>query len=408
MAEGRGRLAAALRDTMNRYIRLVLKNCLRNRRRNMLTIASIAVSLCLVGVLMALYRALFFGGEMTPGQAVRLITHHKVSLTHDLPLSYEEKIRQTVGVKAVTTLRWFGGVYKDERDPKNRFARFAIEPSQLFEVHPEYSIADDQKLAFQHLKTACVTSKALADKLGWKLGERITLVGDISPVTLDLTLVGLIDDPDRTDVLYFNSDYLRDSLPVSDIRRDMVQQFRVEAASKEDVPRAASAIDAMFENSPAPTMTESEHAFLLSFVAFIGDVKVILAAIFGAVTFTILLVSANALSMSVRERIREIGVLKTLGFASREILGMIVGEAAVLALAGGVIGCIVAAGLCQGLAAATRHSPGFLQTIRSLGVTPLIASLDLVVAVMIGIVGALVPAMSAARTSIIDSLRYTG
>jgi len=393
---------------MNRYARLVLKNSLRNPRRSALTIASIAVSLCLLGVLMALYRVLFFGGETTPGQALRLITHHKVSLTQELPLSYQDRIGQVQGVNAVTSLRWFGGVYKDERDPRNRFARFAIEPSALFAVYPEYQISDEQKRAFQQNKTACIASTALATKLGWKPGERITLVGDTSPVTLDLALAGAFDDPFRSDILYFNAEYLRDSLPASDTRRDMVQQFRIAAASKDDVPRVASAIDAMFENSPAPTMTESEHAFMLSFIAFLGDVKSFLAPIFGAVTFTILLVSANALSMSVRERIREIGVLKTLGFASREILGMIVGEAAALALAGGVIGCLFATGLCQGLAILMRQNPGFAQTISSLSVTPLIASLDLAAAAMIGIVSAFVPALSAARISIVDSLRHTG
>jgi putative ABC transport system permease protein len=389
---------------MNRYIRLILKNSLRNRRRSALTIASIAVSLCLLGVLLALYRGLFFGGETTPGQALRLITHHKVSLAQDLPLSYEEKIEQTPGVKAVTRLRWFGSTYKDAGDPENRFARFAIEPLQFFEVHPEFDMPDDQKQAFRQEKTSCIASKSLADKLGWKLGERIVLVGDTSPVTLDLTLVGSFDDPDHSENLFFNSDYLRDSLPASDIRRDMVQQFHIQAASKEDVTRVASAIDAMFENSPAPTTTESERAFMLSFVAFIGNVRLFLAAVCGAVTFTILLVSANTISMSVRERTREVGVLKTLGFASSEILGLIVGEATAIAFSGGVVGCLLAAGLCAGLTAAMPNGPGFIQ----LGMTPLIASVNLALALLIGVVSALVPAVGAARTSIIDSLRYTG
>jgi putative ABC transport system permease protein len=389
---------------MNRYIRLILKNSLRNRRRSALTIASIAVSLCLLGVLLALYHTLFFGGEATPGQALRLVTHHKVSLAQDLPLSYEQKIEQTPGVKAVTRLRWFGSAYKDAGDPKNRFARFAIEPLQFFEVHPEFEMPDDQKQAFRQQKTSCIASKSLADKLGWKLGERIVLVGDTSPVTLDLTLVGSFDDPDHAENLFFNWDYLRDSLPASDIRRDMVQQFHIEAASKEDVTRVASAIDAMFENSPAPTTTESERAFMLSFVAFIGNVKLFLAALCGAVMFTILLVSANTISMSVRERTREVGVLKTLGFAPSEILGLIVGEATAIAFFGGVVGCLLATGLCAGLTAVIPNGPGFIH----LGMTPLIASLSLTLALLIGVVSALVPAGGAARTSIIDSLRYTG
>src|SRR5208337_3961706 len=236
-----------------------------------------------------------------------------------------------------------------------------IEPLQLFDVYPEFTMPQAEVRAFQELKTACIASQTLADKLGWKVGERIVLVGDGTPVTLELTLAGIFDSPEHTVVLYLNRDYLQDSLPPGDPRNNMVQQYYLEADSKADVPRVASAVDALFANSPAPTMTESEHAFLLSFVSFLGNVKLFLLAISGAVTFTILLVSANTISMSARERIREVGILKTLGFSSSEVVGMIVGESALIGLAGGLIGCMIATLLCSGIAQLAKQGSPFVQ-----------------------------------------------
>src|SRR6516164_4556570 len=240
------------------YLPLILRNILRNRRRSAFTVASIAVSICLVGLLFALTRALFFGGDSTPGQAKRVVVHHKVALTQDLPVGYERTIQEIPGVRAVTSLRWFGGTYKDPGDPKNRFAQFAIEPKTLFGVHTEYQISQAEKDQFVAQKTACVASRSLAEKLGWKPGERITLVGRMLSATLDLTLAGTFDAPrnDTSAVLYFNRDYLRDSLPPGDARRDMVQQFYVEAEDKSAVPEIAQRIDDSFAESPYPSKSE--------------------------------------------------------------------------------------------------------------------------------------------------------
>ncbi|HZS05296.1 MAG TPA: ABC transporter permease [Blastocatellia bacterium] len=387
-----------------KYLPLIAKNSLRNRRRSALTIGSVAVSLCLLGVLMAMYRALFFGEDATPAQALRLVLHHKVSLTMPLPTSLEEKVRQVPGVKAVMIRQWFGGTYRDARDTRNFFARFAIEPRSLFGVYSELTIPEDQRLAFERQRTACVASADLANKFGWKPGERITIVGDIFPVTLELTLAGIFDDPGHNEVLFFNWEYMRESLPPSSPARDTAGQFLIEAESPDDVPRVTRAVDEMYANSPEPTKTESERAFQLSFVSFLGNLKLFLMAICGAVTFTILLVSANTLSMSVRERIREVGIMKTLGFTPSAILGIILGEAAAIALIGGAIGCVLAGLLC----ALLRQAPSFIQALRILSVTPLIAVLTLAVALAVGLVSALVPALSASRTPILDSLRHTG
>jgi putative ABC transport system permease protein len=393
---------------MRDYLLFIVKNALRSKRRAFLTMASVALSFCLLAVLMALYHALFLSAPATPGQALRLVVHHKVSLTQDLPLSYEKKIAETPGVKDVTSLRWFGGTYKDARDPKNNFAQFGVEPDHLFNVYPEFRMPQDQIAAFEQQKTACVASRALANKLGWKIGERINLVGTMTPVTLELTLVGIFDDPADSEVLYFNRAYLQDSLPATDPRHDMVQQYYVETSSQNDVASVASAIDATFAESPAPTRSESEHAFMLSFVSFVGNVKLFLLAIGGAVTFTILLVSANTISMSVRERIREVGILKTLGFSASEVLTMILSESVFIGLVGGIVGCAIAVVLSLGIAQAAHHGSAFVQSLRSFSMTPLSALLTVLVAISVSAASALFPALSAARAPIVESLRHTG
>ncbi len=390
---------------MFRFVSLMFKNSLRNRRRSILTIGSMAVSLCLLGVLFAIYRTLFLA-DATPAEALRLVVRHRVSLTQSMPISYRQKIESIPGVHQVMVWQWFGGTYKDARDPNNFFARFAAEPDRIFTLHPEYQIPDDQKSAFQHERTGCIVSKTLAEKLKFKLGDRITLVGDIFPVNMELKVVGIYEDPQNADTLYFNRDYLRDALGESNPRSGQVGAFQIQANSAEDVPRIAKAVDDIFDNAPQPTKTESERAFQLSFASFVGNLRLFLLLICGAVTFTILLVSANTISMSVRERVREVGILKTLGFTRGNILGIILGEAAFIALIGGALGGLLAQALCV----VVRSSPGgaFIPALKSLAVTPSIGLLCIAVALFIGLVSSLVPAWGAARTSILDSLRYSG
>jgi len=387
---------------MMKYLPLILKNSLRNRKRTSLTVASISVSFCLLGFLLAMYRALFFGNEPTPAQALRLYIHHRVSIAQPLPVSYEAKIASVPGVKAVTVWQWFGGVYKDARDPKNFFMRMSAEPDKVFTILSEIQIPNNQKERFQHDRTGCVAAKALADRMGWKIGQRIAIAGDIFPVNLELTLDGVFDTPDHYEMLVYNHAYLRESLPASN--RDMVGAYLVQAQTPEDVPLVARGIDTLFDNSPAPTKSETERAFQLSFISFLGNLKLFLAALCGAVTFTILLVSGNTLSMAVRERVREIGILKTLGFTSETILGIILGEAGVVAVAGGVLGCALAAWMCGAL----RNAVVGVQFLKILRITPEIALITLAVALVVGMVSALLPAVKAARTPILSSLRYTG
>ncbi len=388
---------------MFRYLSFVFKNSMRNRRRSMLTISSIAISLCLLGVLMAIYRSLFMG-QATPAQALRLVCSHKVSLAQSMPISYEGRIREVPGVRDVTVWQWFGGTYKDSRDPNNFFANFAVEPEHFLNIRSEYTMPEDQKLAFEHQRSGCVVSDSLAKRLNFHLGQHITLKSDIFNVALEFTLVGIYHDPQAEDTLYFNRLYLRETLGATSPMADTAGAFQIQANSVADVPRVAKAIDTMFDNSPAPTRTQSERQFQLSFVSFIGNLKVFLLAICGAVTFTILLVSANTISMSVRERVREVGILKTLGFTPGAILGIVLSESVVISLIGGAAGCFLAAGLC----AVVRQAPAYIQATRTLSMTPSVVLLALCIAAFIGLVSSFLPAYSASRTSILDSLRYTG
>ncbi len=396
---------------MRNSLSLILKNAARNKRRSVLTAASMATSLCVLGLIFALYQVLFIGGEETPATALRLIVHHKVSLTQELPASFEERIRKIPGVKAVTSLRWFGGTYKDPGDPKNHFAQFAIEPQSFLMVHPEIHLSGQEQQAFLTQKTAAIATRDLAEKLHWQPGERIIVVNATSTpaLTLELTLVGVYDASNEGygETIYFNHDYLEDSLSASDRRRGMTQQYHVEASSKEDVATVAAAIDKTFAESPAPTLTENERAFMLSFISFLGNLKVFMLAICSAVTFTIVLVSATAISMSVRERTREVGILKTLGFASSEILQMILGESLLIGLVGGVAGCIAAEGLCLALAHAA-HSQTAFRTLSVLSMSPLPVLLTLASAVVVVTISAAIPARNAAQTAILDALAYTG
>jgi putative ABC transport system permease protein len=221
---------------MVRFFSLILKNSWRNRRRTTLTVISIGVSLCLLGVLLAMYAA-FFYSKPSAYQALRLVTRNRVSLAFPMPIYYGGKIRSIPHVREVGMTQWFGGTYKDARDPKNFFARFAVEPENIFVLRGEAQIPEDEKKAFLGERTACVVGRSLAVRQNFKPGDRITLVGDIFPVNLDLTVRGIFDAPDGEDVLYFHWKYLEQSISAG--RRDEIGTFGILADSAEAVPRIA-------------------------------------------------------------------------------------------------------------------------------------------------------------------------
>jgi putative ABC transport system permease protein len=382
---------------MFRFLPLVLKNCWRNRRRTLLTIASISISMCLLGVMIATYHALYLS-DATPEQALRLVTRNKISLTQPMPESYKNRIQQIPGVRQVMISGWFGGTYKD---PKNFFGRFAADSGKVFTIYQELKIPADQRIAFERDRTGCAIGRDLANKYKLNIGDRMTLVGDIYPGNYEFTVRGIFDSPRSSELMYFSREYLEQTLP--ERRRGQAGVFTTLIDQPSSAGRIAAAIDNEYRNATAQTKTESEQQYLLGFVSLLGNVKVFLIAISGAVMFTILLVSANTMAMSVRERVREVGVLKTLGFTDGNVLGMILGEAIAISLLGGTLGFLLSTVLVGGV----RHSPAglFLPPLHPF--EPSVAVACIVTACVIGFVSSLVPALGASRTPIVDALRST-
>ena len=257
----------------------------------------------------------------------------------------------------------------------------AWRPEKFFRVRPELNLPEDQKDAFQHLRTAAVASDDLAKRMGWKIGEKIFLTGDIFQVNPELTLVGIFSEPNTSETLFFSRTYLRELLGATNPQQDLVGSFQVQVESVNDVPRVIQTIDDMFATTQFQTKTESEQAFGLQFISFLGNVKLYLMSICAAITFTILLVSGNTMAMSVRERLREVGILKTLGYTPGAILFIILGEAAVISLLGGIIGVVFA----SGLTAMVRQGPSFIQAMKTLAVTPDVGAICIGLAAVIGV-----------------------
>ncbi len=378
-------------------IPLLFRNALRNRRRSVLTILSISASFCLLGVLMAMY-AMFYLHQSSPDRALRLIVRNRISFTNVVPLSYENRIAKVPGVRQVMIYQWFQGVYKDS-DAKNNFARFAVEPDRLFIVHPEIQLSDADKAAFIHERDACIVGRALADRLGFKVGDRITIVGDIFPATLEFIVRGIYASETDNENLYFHFDYMNEA--VFKGSQNFVSMFAVLAESPEAVPEVARAIDEQFRNSDTQTKTDTEQNFILAVISFLGNVKLFLMAVCGALTLTVLLVSANTMAMSVRERVSEIGILKTLGFTRENVLFLIVGESVVIAIAGGVLGFALAFGIVAVLR--TQHAA--MISLQLLEISPPLVAAGMVLAVLVGLASSAGPAWGAARRGILECLR---
>ena len=381
-----------------RYLPLILKNCWRNRRRTVLTVLSIGVSMCLLGVMVTLYYA-FYLSDPTPDSALRLVTRNKVSLTVALPIAYMQRLKQVPGVQEVMIANWFQGTFRDNRDPKNQFARFSVEPEKLFTVFGEWKIPEEEKQAWLRDRTGCVIGRDIANNFGFKVGDKIHIVGDIYPGDFEFTVRGIFDAPTASQLMYFNKEYIDQSLP--ERRRGQVGIFYERIDDPRHATRISQEIDEIYRNSTAQTKTETEQAFGVGFLSLLGNVKMFLAAISAAVMFTILLVSGNTMAMSVRERVREIGVLKTLGFTPGAVLGLVLGEACSISIAGGIIGFVISTALIQ----AMIKSPfgGFLPPIAPF--EPAVATACIATAMIIGLASSVVPAFGASRLSIIEALR---
>ncbi|MBZ5653971.1 MAG: FtsX-like permease family protein [Acidobacteriia bacterium] len=377
--------------------RFVTKSAFRNKRRSLLTVASIAFSLLLLSIMLCFWRS-FYIDKGAPDSALRIMTRHKVSLANFLPIYYRDKIRTVPGVVHVVPMTWFGGKYIDDK-PENFFAQLATDPDEYFEVAADKIISSDQFAAWKRDRTGCVADIDLARKHHWKIGDRIHLQGTIFPTNLDLTLRGVyaIDPP--TSGLFFNSKYLEESV---DWFKNSAGFYFTRVDTPENMPRAAHAIDEMFHSTPVPTKSESEQAFKLDWIATMGNVKAFILSICGAVVFTTLLVCANTMAMSIRERTREVAVLRTLGFTRGSILRLLLSESIAISLIGGTLGTLLGTVAILFLA-----RPGIGMPV-SMHMTKATALVVMLVAGFVGVVSGLIPSYRASNLGIVDALRYIG
>jgi putative ABC transport system permease protein len=377
----------------------VVRNTFRNKRRSLLAMISISFSLLLLTLMICIWRS-FYVDQVAPEASRRVITRDRVSLAFFLPAFYRDKIRSVKGVTAVAPLTWFGGRYIDDR-PEHFFAQMATDPDEYLKVASDKIVPPDQLKAWQQDRAGAMVDLTLAKKYGWKIGDHVTLQANIFPVNLDLTIRAIYQRDPPQNSLYFNAKYLEESVPWF---KGQAGWYAAQIDSADNVSRVSKEVDDMFRNSPLQTKTESEKAFQLGFVASLGNIKAFILGICGAVVFTIMLVSANTMAMSVRSRTREVAVLKTLGFTRRRVLSMFVSESLALAVGGGVLGILTAVPVIRFL---TRSFIA-LGVPLSMRVSAPTAGLSFAVALTLGLVSGYSPAFSASRKNIVEGLRHIG
>jgi len=377
--------------------RFVTKSAFRNKRRSLLTVASIAFSLLLLSIMLCVWRS-FYIDKGAPDSALRIVTRHKVSLANFLPIYYRDKIRTIPGVVHVAPMTWFGGTYIDDK-PEHYFAQFATDPDEYFDVAADKIMPADQLAAWKKDRAGCVADAVLADKFHWKIGDHVHLQGTIFPANLDLTLRGVYTIDPPTQGFFFHAKYLEESV---DWFKDTAGFYMIRVDSPEHMPVVARAIDDMFHSTPVPTKSESEQAFKLDFIATLGNVKAFILAICGAVVFTTLLVCANTMAMSIRERTREVAVLRTLGFTRGSILKLLLSESIAISLMGGILGVLLGTVIIIFIS-----RPGIGLPV-SMHMTWLTAAIVMIVAAFVGLASAVIPSYRASNLGIVDALRYLG
>jgi putative ABC transport system permease protein len=389
-----------------KFAPLVLKHLRRNWLRTLSTVLAMAVCIFLICTLQTVVDAIDYGLHL--GNASRLVTRHYVSLVFDLPNSYEGKIAAVPGVKNITIVTWFGGIYRG--DMKYFFPNLAVEPEKFLEIYPEIMLPEDQKQAWFHDGRGCIIGRKLADKWGWKVGDTFQLESFIPPYRVGKPFEFVIDGIYDTDIvkypatdltaMYFNYKYLYEAIKPTLSIGTLTELID----DPNNAGKVSKAIDAQFENSDVQTKTETEQQFRASFIAMAGNLALLLNGIGLAVAFTILLVTANTMSIAVRERQQEIGVLKTLGFPSGLVMALVLIEALLLGVLGGTLG-LVFAGLMIHALPSLPYIGDVVRQFPGLGLSPKIVSYGLGVALLLGLLAGFVPALLAYRARITEVLR---
>ena len=386
-----------------KFLHIVWRNLLRRKIRTFITVMTIMVAFVLFGVLMAIRAAFSMGVEVAG--ADRLMMIHKVSIIQLLPKSYGDRIRATEGITEVSHANWFGAYYQD---PNNFVQNMAVDPESWLRMYPEFEVPDAQKKAWFADRTGAIIGADLAKKWGWKVGDRVPLISPIyrkpDGTPWDFTIDGIYDSAkqgvDKTQ-FFFHWEYLNETFRNSGFLNSQVGWYVFRVADPSTSDQLAKKIDAMFANSSAETKTATEKAFVSDFAKQVGDIGSIMQAIAGVVMFFILFVAGNAMAQSVRERINELGVLKTLGFGDGRVLSLVLLESCTIAILGGGLGLL----LSWTFITLVGDPTGGLLPIFHFPPRDLVVGIVLVV--LLGVGTGLLPAMQASRLKIVDALRRT-
>jgi putative ABC transport system permease protein len=383
------------------FLKLILRNALRHKLRTGLTVLGLVIAVLAFGLLQTVVDAWYAGANSAAPN--RLVTRNAISLVFPMPLHYREKIRAVPGVRAVAPFNWFGGYYQD---PKNFFAQFAIDPVPFLAMYPEYRIADDELRAFMRDRKGAIVGRKLADRYGFKVGDTLPLQGTIYPGVWTFTVRAIYHGADaKTDdsQMLFHWEYLNETMKQRVPRRgDQVGVFMVQIDDPQRSAEIGQAIDALFKNSLAETLTETEKAFQLGFVAMTETIVVAIRLVSFVVIFIILAVMANTMAMTARERLGEYATLKALGFGPGYVAWLVFGESLAIALVGAGLGVALTFPVAAWFGAEMGQ---FFPVFEVSGAT---VALQLACAAAVGVAAALVPGRRAARVKIVEGLRAIG
>jgi len=385
-----------------RILKLIIKNSLRHKTRTILTILGISIAVFAFGLLRTVVTAWNAGVEASA--ANRLITRQAVSFIFPLPLAYRDQILKIPGVDVVTYANWFQGVYID----KNQFfARLAVDAETILQVYPEFLLSEGEYQTFLSERNSCILGQATADQYNLKLGDLMTIEGDIYPGDWQFVIRGIYKPRDKTTdatQMLFHWDYLNERMKEWETGRDNeVGWYIVKISDPDKSASISEQIDAIFKNSRAETKTESERAFQQGFVAASSAILTSINVISFVIIGIIMLVLGNTMIMSARERTREYAVFKTIGFSAKHMVGLILGESLFISALGGGLGLILAFPIVEGVSQAIPK--GMFPVFELEPITLIFAVSS---AILIGVAASVFPIMKALRTSIVDGLRFIG
>jgi putative ABC transport system permease protein len=380
-----------------KYLHLVWAGLFRKKLRTLLTLLSVVVAFLLFGMLQSVNEAFRAGADQA--RADRLVTNSRYSIIEMLPIGYLPRIESVPGVKTVAFASWFGGSYQDR---PAQFAVFPVDPARYLAAVPEIVLPPDQAETWQRTRDGAIVGKSLAERYGWQIGDRVTVVADIWPKSdgsndWNFEIVGIYTSPDSAQsegALLFQHEYFDEARQFA---RGTVGWFLVQVEDPDRADEVAKAVDALFANSTNETKTQTEKAFAQGFARQFGDIGLIVTSILGAVFFTILVLTGNTMAQAVRERIPELAILKTLGFSDRAVLGLVLAEALLLIVLGGLLGLALAA-------AAISAVQAVLAGIGVQGVSLSVVLMGVAIMVVLGLCVGLPPAIRAMRLRVVDAL----